>query len=309
MKGERELLREKDMLHQIVRASDAIRRKHRMIKTGKDNAEQTMQNVFKPIVGPLNELVLHKNERLPMKGEIKEEVKKEKEEDEEDENIMDDASSEVNSDSTLEDISFQSAYDENDDHTTSIRNVDELINEHIVLLQKNRKTNLDVTYGVRILANDKLMIGDSPIIFHPRHILIRDKNYPKTVGLTELLFKKVPNVKNFTPNDLKNYENIVIATNAHKKFYKADEAIREDNSFKFRTYIMKIVDPHMGKGMPKYKVARMENTRFDYIYWDDPNELVDRLRLLHASQAAGNSSHSNEILSIIEELREAEIIY
>lgn len=42
----------------------------------------------------------------------------------------------------------------------------------------------------------------------------------------------------------------------------------------------------------------------DYVHWDDPNELVDRLRLILASQAAGNNSHTNEINSIIEELRE-----
>lgn len=47
----------------------------------------------------------------------------------------------------------------------------------------------------------------------------------------------------------------------------------------------------------------------DYVYWDDPNELVDRLRLLIAETSAGNNSHTNEIHSIIEELREANIIY
>ena len=46
-----------------------------------------------------------------------------------------------------------------------------------------------------------------------------------------------------------------------------------------------------------------------YVHWDDPNELVERLRLLDAAQAAGNNNHNNEIMSIIEELREAEIIY
>ena len=55
-------------------------------------------------------------------------------------------------------------------------------------------------------------------------------------------------------------------------------------------------------------IAR-ERNQLDYVYWDDLNELVDRLRLLLASQAAGNPSHTNEIISIIEELREAEIIY
>lgn len=45
-----------------------------------------------------------------------------------------------------------------------------------------------------------------------------------------------------------------------------------------------------------------------YSYWDDPNELVERLILLHASKAAGNTSVHNEILNIEEELREAGII-
>lgn len=41
------------------------------------------------------------------------------------------------------------------------------------------------------------------------------------------------------------------------------------------------------------------------MYWDDPNELVDRLRLLHASQQAGNNNVNNEIISIESELQEA----
>ena len=46
----------------------------------------------------------------------------------------------------------------------------------------------------------------------------------------------------------------------------------------------------------------------DYVYWDDPNKLVDRLQLLAASYQAGNKSHMNEIMSILEELREADLI-
>ena len=44
------------------------------------------------------------------------------------------------------------------------------------------------------------------------------------------------------------------------------------------------------------------------IYWDDPNELVERLRLLAAEYQAGNTTHSNEIMAILEELREADLI-
>lgn len=46
------------------------------------------------------------------------------------------------------------------------------------------------------------------------------------------------------------------------------------------------------------------NDRIIYEYFDDPNELCDRLRLLTSSRAAGNTNHMQEINSIIEELRE-----
>ena len=47
----------------------------------------------------------------------------------------------------------------------------------------------------------------------------------------------------------------------------------------------------------------------EYAFWDDPNELVERLKLLIGEMDAGNTSHNNEIQNIIEELVEAGIIY
>ena len=52
----------------------------------------------------------------------------------------------------------------------------------------------------------------------------------------------------------------------------------------------------------------LNKNKIDYIHWDDPNELVDRLRLLEALRQAGHNVNNNEILSIIEELREAGLI-
>lgn len=48
--------------------------------------------------------------------------------------------------------------------------------------------------------------------------------------------------------------------------------------------------------------------RIVYEYFDDPNELCERLRLLISSRMAGNSNHMQEISSIIEELRELKCI-
>lgn len=44
------------------------------------------------------------------------------------------------------------------------------------------------------------------------------------------------------------------------------------------------------------------------VYYDDPNELVTRLNLLTSSQSVGNTGVNNEIISILEELRERNII-
>jgi hypothetical protein len=44
------------------------------------------------------------------------------------------------------------------------------------------------------------------------------------------------------------------------------------------------------------------------VYYDDPNELVTRLNLLISSQSVGNTGVNNEIISILEELRERNII-
>jgi len=55
--------------------------------------------------------------------------------------------------------------------------------------------------------------------------------------------------------------------------------------------------------MLPYAMLVSRGYKTDYVYWDDPNELVDRLQLLAASYQAGNKSHTYEIMSILEELR------
>jgi len=60
-----------------------------------------------------------------------------------------------------------------------------------------------------------------------------------------------------------------------------------------------------GKRLPHAMI--LNDNAIDYVHWDDPNELMN-LRLFDASHRAGNNAHDNEILSIIEELREAGLI-
>lgn len=55
-------------------------------------------------------------------------------------------------------------------------------------------------------------------------------------------------------------------------------------------------------------LMQVSSNPVDYVYWDDPNDLVERLRVLIAETQAGHTGHHNEIYFIIEELREASIV-
>lgn len=68
-----------------------------------------------------------------------------------------------------------------------------------------------------------------------------------------------------------------------------------------------VTAPAAPQGLGMYKKALKMN-KTAYMYWDNVNELVSRLRLLIASQTAGHTGHHNEIISIVEELKEAGVI-
>ena len=56
--------REKNVLRQLVKTRDAIKRKYRILKFGKDNAEKILSDILKPIVDPLQQLVAQKNKTI-----------------------------------------------------------------------------------------------------------------------------------------------------------------------------------------------------------------------------------------------------
>lgn len=190
-----------------------------------------------------------------------------------------------------------------------------------------------VPYGVQ-LQSDGYHVGDSEIDFLKNHFVVKNEKFKYTPGLMELLFKREPNTSLIQLEDSNNYYKIITLTNAHRRNYSSTGQIQGDRSHKYTKYLKQQIQPSPAKNkqggclisssssssskikggdcsenkktedlfMKKY----YPNT--DLKYWDDPNELVDRLRLLIASQNAGNTGHGNEIIAIIEELVEANII-
>ena len=79
---------------------------------------------------------------------------------------------------------------------------------------------------------------------------------------------------------------------------------------KYNNIIRKLISGPLGQGLnkKKRKLTLMnfeKNNSKDYIYWDEPNELVDRLRLLVAETQDGHNFLGNETQEILDELTEA----
>jgi hypothetical protein len=154
-------------------------------------------------------------------------------------------------------------------------------------------------YGIRSDGKRWLM-GDSPISVENDKIKIKGKVFQGSQGLYELLFMKSPNEKFYNKNDLDIYKEMVLLTNAHRQLYEPSKQINSNKGTKYNSLIKALVNHKTGSGV------NLNSVRYEY--WDDPNELVERLRLLVASQQAGNTSVNNEIISIVEELKEAGVI-
>ena len=70
------------------------------------------------------------------------------------------------------------------------------------------------------------------------------------------------------------------------------------------------VSTHISVGRKKRVIKPMKGAvRYQYVYYDSPDEIVRRLQILHASRVAGNLSVTNEILDIENELKEAGYIH
>lgn len=213
-------------------------------------------------------------------------------------------------------------------YQTYLEDFHELPRKYIDEGVRDTQNKFDHHYGIiHDLETDKLYLGLTlkPVNLIGKDVRVEGITYPGTPGLYELLFKKEP--ISYKKDDLDNYMDILKRTNAYRKNYDANEQIIGNNSTKYTT----IIGPYLQRAgitkvkkisatRPQYRITRQTNKKggrlllksfkknTDYVYWDNVNELVDRLRLLVASMIAGNTGHENELVSIVDELREAKII-
>lgn len=318
---------------QIVNAAESIKKKVKRIRDVETDSNNALEMVFKPLTGPLNQIVDKQNiqgnkndHELFYKSKV--ETKSFDNADEDYQILKNNTANneKFESDNGDHNEFFDLTYKEqqndkevNSEDRNSVKSVspnnsvtdDEsfrsLSEEEVSSWSKSSESLNDVPFGVRI-QNGKLMLGSAIINVTDKKISVAGRNYVNTKGLHELLFKKSPNSALITDEDRKNYKTMLIDTNVHRRDFDPSKPIKSNKGQKYLEFIkplFKEVTIQTGDGIPMLKKWRKN---VDFIYWDDPNELVERLKLLVASRDAGNTGLDNEIISIIEELQENEYL-
>lgn len=254
---------EKNILRQIAKSREAIRRKHKLLKQDEASFEKAIDETFKPIVYPLEKLVDATKMKTRENIEPKPIEKKL-------ENTQECSSSEA-SQSDLDETIKHKSIDTSFETAESEQENDQTINREYVSMFQEHPTALDNIFGVRV-ENGTMTIGNSPINFTKDYVTVRNAKYPKTVGLLELLFKKQPEQMYISTNDVQNYRKIVETTNAFRRNYDENQPLRKSTSKKYKNYIAPFFDkstkrnPRRGSGLlPRYKIAR-KDTLTDYVY-------------------------------------------
>ncbi|KYN06864.1 hypothetical protein ALC62_02178 [Cyphomyrmex costatus] len=314
---------------EIAKTSDSIRKKYRALKTGKMEEEIALERHFKPITEPLKQIVENTVESSKDPINI--------------ETFFSEKDEEPKPKRKRPNDSYDRSRELSYDHAPSVEEVFEIANEPLVtsirhllqtsegqeklhanygplgqrylkaVLSGKKAVNIDVVYGV-YFSDEGTMLGDKRITLNKNDdIIIDGQRYDGTPGLYELLFMKFPNESICTDDDVQTYKSILLTTNAYRRGHNAGNQVLGNKGHKYKNIIAPLVlGKKVGTGIKKKLdlpcAMSLTDNRIDYVHWDDPNELVDRLRLLEASRQAGHNSHDNEILSIIEELREAGLI-
>jgi hypothetical protein len=162
---------------------------------------------------------------------------------------------------------------------------------------------LDHTYGVKYdPENNKWVMGTIPITFHENNtIVLEDMKLIGTRGLFELLFMNNP--RGYSKRDLHHYKEILVKSGAHLNIRRR---VKSNSGFKYKKIIKKLFSKKTGGGRGGHRSMMIEDRKepVRFVYWDDPNEMCNRLRTLIMSKEGGHTGHDMEIISIIEELRE-----
>ena len=159
------------------------------------------------------------------------------------------------------------------------------------------KSGTDKTFGLRD-KDDKFYIGNQEVKIKENNIIVGDEEYAGTHGLCELIVATTLVDKIFTNGDYDNYAELMHSTNALRRNNDESETKSKANrSWKLK-HILKPnwdeKDLYTGNGItPSVPTIILP---CDHI------ALAERLDILTASNAAGNTGGRNELVSVCNKL-------
>lgn len=292
---------EKTLKRQIVDAAEAVKRKIRKMREVEIDNKQALETVFKPVTESLNQIATASKRASSLNG-------------------IEDEETEVPfvEQSLQKEKTNRTVREKDDEHETdsdcSYQSLAESSNNDVNMSSWSVSSEAlaDIPFGVRV-ERGKLMLGSAAITINDEYIMVAGRKYRNTSGLKELLLRKDIDLSLVTESDMLHYKSMLLDTNAHRRDNDPSKPIKSNKGQKYLQVIKPLfklqstvqTSQSKGKGLHLTKIWKKD---VDFIYWDNPNELVDRLKLLIASRDAGNTGVDNEIISIIKELRESNII-
>ena len=225
-----ELIKEQNILRQLVKSREAIRRKYNILKQNKAYIAKSVGETLKPLIDPLGKLV-----SLTEKNNIRDATRVE------DVNLKSPKIEQSKNEllSEKHDNGEESSIDSENEASTTIVENESFLDKYFEMMNpnSNKYKDFDKVYGV-YKKNSKLFFGNSEIEFKNDNIIVKNQEYPNTSGLMELLFKREPNQNLTNKEDLKYYRQISNLTNAHRKQFDENNDLRHHKSRKFETIIL-----------------------------------------------------------------------
>ena len=169
----------------------------------------------------------------------------------------------------------------------------------------------DKTFGIHDRGG-KFYIGNVEILLNDDNITLQGdppKTYKGTPGLWELIVTKQPNSDIFNINDLENYQEILVHTNALKRNNDPNEVYpKSSRGIKWLNLLKPIWEKNYPKKQKSGKGVSPDKLIETIILPSDQQALLKRLDLLLASKQAGNTGLRNELVAICDELKRQGIV-
>ena len=181
-----------------------------------------------------------------------------------------------------------------------------------------KKENLNNPSGLRIKAkhgrNEAFhFIGNTPVSISGNLLCLPDgRIYNLSSGLRELLTSSHPKGEKINNDDAQAYRDILMNTHAHKKNVDPMAAMMPYSNTNYETYVRPYLlkrkqkkNETTGSGMFQ-KRKTLTNAPVEYMYYNHPEELLDRLVLVWGEIRSGNTNPNvkNEVVNILQEFKE-----